>query len=312
MSMLEAVLPIALAFVSLGAFELGSRVREHVHVIMPHKDPVTLMLVLLCLSPAVADLLGHGLFDATSMWYVSFVIAFLACYSLAYVRGEFDMVYVNVHTIVSEQFPGGAQQVKPVVYYWDRQGNQCLQEQSFKEILKTVVFGIRSPLRLDTGTIRRTRPLYVQKVLYPTVCVDAVDVVEEKIEESVVSRGFLRFKVRSYSYTPAPSCIDTTQSWLVSAYNQRNLTKELTRKEAQLLETKTTAMSSFYARSADLLVEMMNDRTPGAEVYEDVVRRLAPEPQPMSIETEDIKTELPKEPRKKTEILRRREEDRDE
>lgn len=312
MRMLEAFLPIALAFVSLGAFELGTRVREHVHVIMPHKDPVTLLLVLLCLSPALADMLGCGPFDAASIWYVAFVIAFLACYSLAYVRGEFDMVYVNVHTIVSEQFPGGAQQVKPIVYYWDGQGNQCLQEQSFKEILKTVVFGIRSPLRLDIGTIRRTRPLYVQKVLYPTVCVDAVDVVEERIEESVVNRGPLRFRVRSYSYTPAPSCVDTTQSWLVSAYNQRSLTKELTRKEAQLLETKTSAMSSFYARSADLLVEMMNDRTPGAEVYEDVVRRLAPEPAPMSIEAEDKQAELPKEPKRRARPLGRKEDDRDE
>lgn len=309
--MLESVMPVMLAFVSLGAFELGTRVRAHVHVIMPHKDPVTLSLFLLCLSPVIADLSGHTIFDVSNIWYVAFVIAFLACYSLAYMRGEFDMVYINVHTIISDRFPSGAQQVKPVVFYWDREGNQCLQEQSFKEILKTVVLGIRSPLRLDTGLIRRTRPVFVQKVMYPMVKVEAIDVVEERIEESVVKKWFLRFKVRSYTYTPAPSCVDTTQSWLVSAYNQRNLMKELTRKEAQLLETKTTAMSSFYARSADLLVEMMNDRTPGAEVYEDVVSRLAPEPRMIKIDTEDAPAELPTEPKKRLGFLRRKKGDAD-
>ena len=240
--MLETVMPVILAFVSLGAFELGTRVRGHVHVIMPHKDPVTLSLFLLCLSPVMADYLGHPVFDITDVWYTAFVIAFLACYSLAYVRGEFDMVYINVHTIISDRFPRGAQQIKPIVYYWDRDGNQFLQEQSFKEILKTVVFGIKSPLRFDTGMIRRSTPIFVQKVMYPTVNLEAVDLVEEKIEETVVKRWIFKFKVRSYSYMPAPSCIDSTLNWLVSAYNQQNLMRELTRNEAQLLEAKTTAM----------------------------------------------------------------------
>ena len=112
------------------------------------------------------------------------------------------------------------------------------------------------------------------------VCVDAVDLVEEKIEETEVKKWIFTFKVRSYSYTPAPSCIDSTQQWLVSAYNQENLTKELTRKEAQLLESKTSAMSTYYAKSADLLVEMISDRTPGSEIYQEVAERLAPREPP--------------------------------
>ena len=306
--MIEAVLPILLAFVSLGAFELGSRVRDIIHVVMPFKDPITLILFALALSPVALWVSGIGLIDPTDIWYLAFVVAFVSCYSLAYIKGELNMAYINVHTIISDEFPGGAQHVKPVVYYWDRDGNQCLQEQSFKEILKTVIFGIRSPLRLDTGMIRRTRPVFVQKILYPMVAVEAIDVVEEKITEFEVKRWFLRFKVRSYSYIPAPSCIDTTQQWLVSAYNQENLTKELTRKEAQLLETKTTAMSSFYAKSADLLVEMINDRTPGAEVYQDVIDRLAPDPRMMAIHTEDKKPELAVEPKKRRGFLGRRKE----
>ncbi len=274
--MIETFLPFILAFVSLGAFEIGRRVRDRVHVVMPHKDPVTIGLFILCLSPVIADHFGYGFIDPSDIWYLAFVISFLGCYSLAYIRGELDLVYVNIHTIISEEFPNGCQQVKPVVYYWDKDGNQCIQEQTYKEIFKSVFLGIRSPLRLDVGLVKRTTPVYVQKVLYPQVKVDAIDVVEETIEETVVRRWIFPFRVRSYTYTPAPQCIDSTQQWLVSAYNQEHLTKELTRKEAQLLETKTSSMASFYARSADLLVEMINDRTPGAEVYEDVIDRLSP------------------------------------
>ena len=295
--MLEAFLPFILAFVSLAAFELGTRVRDRVHVIMPYKDPATIAIFLAALAPAFLDRMGHTIVDPGSVWYLSFLLAFLGCYSLAYIRGELDLIYVNVHTIISERFPGGAQQVKPVVYYWDGEGNQCIQEQSFKEILKTVFLGIRSPLRLDIGMIKRTRPIFVSKVLYPTVAVDAIDVVEEKITETEIRKWIFRFKVRSYTYTPAPSCIDTTQQWLVSAYNQENLTRELTRKEAQLLETKTSAMSSFYAKSADLLVELINDRTPGADVYQEIVNRLAPDEQisaPDMVEKQDDTSSKPK------------------
>lgn len=265
---------VAIAFVSLLAFELGTHVRGHIHVVMPHRDPVTLLLVVLALSPLILDYYGYRIIDPGDPLYIAFVIAFLSCYTLAYLRGELDLVYINVHTIVSEQYPNGCQEVKPVVYYWDRNDNMCIQEQTYKEVLKSIM-GIRCPLRLDIGMIRRTRPVYVQKILYPRVKVDAIDVVEERITESEVKRGPFRFKVRSYWYVPAPSMIDTTQSWLVSAYNQDQLIKENTRMTAQLLETKLTTQSQYYARSADLLVEMIHDRTPGAEVYRDVIDRLA-------------------------------------
>lgn len=275
--MLETFLPFAIAFVSLGAFELGGRVRNHVHVIMPYKDPVTLFLFGLAFSPVILDVLGHRLIDPANIWYLSFVVAFIGCYSLAYLRGELDLVYINVHTIISDRYPNGAQEIRPIVYYWDKDDNQYLQEQSFKEILKSTVLGIRSPLRLDVGLVKRKRPIVVQTILIPKIYLEPIDLVEEKVEERIVKKWIFPFKVRSYTFTPAPSCIDTTQNWLVSAYNQDHLTKELTRKDAQLLEAKTTAMSSYYARSADLLVEMVHDRTVGAEIYNTVADRLRPE-----------------------------------
>lgn len=293
----EDLFPFALAFVSLGAFLLGGEVRRHVHVLLPIKDPATIALVILALLPYF---LGHS-----SIWYSAFLLTFFSCYSLAYVREEFDMAYVNVHTIISDRFPNGAQEIKPVVYYWDRDGQQCYQDQSIKEIFKTVFLGIHTPLRLDTGMIRRTRPVFVRKVLFPEISVDAIDVVEEVITVTEVKKWIFTFKVRSVSYTPAPSCVDTTQQWLVSAYNQANLMKELTRKDAQLLEAKTSAMTGFYAKSADLLVEMINDRTPGSEVYEDIISRLAPDdPEEITLREPVPPPDAPK--AKRRSVLRRR------
>ena len=296
--MIEDFLPFLLAFASLGAFQLGSLVRRHVHVLIPFKDPVSDAIFLACLLPWLV-------WGYMNVWYGAFLLTFVLSYSVAYIREEFNVAYVNVHTIISEKFPNGAEEIRPVVYYWDADGNQCYQGQSVKEILKTVLLGVRTPLRLDVGMVRRTRPVYVQKVLFPKVSVEAIDVVEEKITETEEKRWIFTVKVRSVSFTPAPSCIDSTQGWLVSAYNQQNLTRELTRKEAQLLEAKTAAMSNFYARSADLLVEMINDRTPGAEVYRDVTSRLAPEPGEQTIREPEPQPEPQR--RKRRGFLRRRE-----
>ena len=275
--MLESVLPIALAFVSLGAFELGSRVREHIHVVMPYRDPVTILFFILALSPVISKYFFNvTIVEPTDIWYIAFVVSFLSCYSLAYLRGDLDMVYVNVHTIASERFPAGALDIKPVVYYWDKNGNQCCQEQTVKEIFKTVFLGIRSSLRLDIGMVKRTTPVFVQKILYPKVSLEAIDVIEEKITETVVRKCLIPFKVRSYSYTPAPSCIMNVMQWLTTSQNQKELIADYSRLEAQLLETKLSSQSQFYGRSADLLVEMVNDRTVGAEVYHDVMDRLSP------------------------------------
>ncbi len=274
--MMETVLPILLAFVSLLSFELGSKVRDHVHVVLPYKDPVTLFLFAIALSPVIAQWFGHPFLEI-GIWYLSFLISFVLCYSLAYIQGDFGLIYVNVHTIISPELPNGGQIVKPIVWYTDNQGAMCLQEQSFKEILKTVIFGIRSPLRLNLGDVRRARRLVVTKVLYPRIDLSPIDQVEEKIEETEVKKWFFTFKVRSYSYTTAPMCIDTTEQWLVSAYTNDRLVKEITRKEGQLLEAKVANRTQFIGKSGDLLAEIIGDRTPGAEIYSEVARRLAPE-----------------------------------
>ncbi len=274
--MLEDILPLVLAFVSLFAFILGGYIRSKVHMVWPFQDPVSMTLWTLCALPFILDHYGYRLFDPYGMWYISFVVAFVLCYCVAYFRGEFYMVYINAHTIISEDDPYGAQDADYYVYYWNRDGQMCLQEQTIRAALKSLC-GIHCPLKLDIGQIRRARRLTVHFLGLPRKTIQAVDMVEKKVTEGVVKKGPFKFKVRSYSFTPAPACIDTTASWLVSAAEQRKLVNNLVQCEAQILTNALTIPDIEYAHSSDLLTELIKDRTPDAEVYAQIMDRLKPE-----------------------------------
>ncbi len=278
---IEIGLPILLAFMSLFAFQLGSFVRNRVHVIIPLKDPITLALFAVAFSPAILDLYGVIEFDASNIWYMAFIIAFVLSYSLSYLKGEFDMIYVNVHTIVSQDYPNGIQEIDPIVFYYGNDdGMLYLQEQSFKEILKTVFLGLRSPLDFPMGQIQRQRSLKINKLFLPEIKLDAVDVVMKEVKEEVVTKfRFFHFKVRSYKFTPSPSCVDSSTSYLVSAWNLKNQQSQIARLESQVFETKVTAQSQFYAGAGDLLIELINDMTPGSEVYQEIARDIDPGPE---------------------------------
>lgn len=92
----------------------------------------------------------------------------------------------------------------------------------------------------------------MQKVLYPKVELYPIDVVEENIEETIVKRWIFSFKVRSYSYTPAPMCIDATQGWIASNINYDSAVKELTRKDAQLVEMQIAARTQFLGTGEEV------------------------------------------------------------
>lgn len=278
MEIVEVILPFFIVVTSLAAFMLGGTVRAHVHVLDPFHDPATMTIFTLAMIPGVLSFTPYALFSYDTIYYWAFLAGFILCYSLAYVKGEVDMVYVNVHTIISDEYPDGAEDIDYVVYYWDdRDGRQYMQEQSMKEILKTVLFGIKSPLKLDVGLIKHSRHLSVKKFMYPAIELDFIDLAEKRIDVTEVKKGPFTFKVRSYTYVPAPSCISPTETWLVSAHNQDVMKSQLSRKEAELLETKRELNSSLYGRVADLLVDVLYDKTPGAEVFDSITKRLEPE-----------------------------------
>ncbi len=274
--MIEDILPLVLAFVSLFAFILGGHVRNVVHMVWPFQDPVSMLLWILCALPFVLDHYGYRIFNPYDMWYIAFVVAFVLCYCVAYFRGEFNMVYIDTHTIVSEDDPDGAQDTDYYVYYWNKDGQMCLQEQTIRAALKSLC-GIHCPLRLDIGQIRRARRQTVHFLGLPKKTIQSIDMVEKNVTESIVQKGPFKFKVRSYAFTPSPGCIDTTADWLVSAAKQQVLVKELVKKECKILDDALTVNTVGYQRAADLLTELINDRTPSAEIYNELAARLMPE-----------------------------------
>ena len=272
-------LPFLITFVSLAAFGLGIFVRNNVHVIHPLMDPATIVIILLLFVPGIFGItdFGRRYFDPGNIWYVAAVVSFLVCYFFSYIRQRPDMVYVNVHTIVSEEFPNGGESIKPIVYYWNKEGQMCVQEQTYSAILKTLLLGIHYPLRLDVGSIQRVRTIKLKMFFMPIMVVSPIDAVEERTSETTIRKFHVNWKVKSYAYIPAPSCIDSTQSWLVSEYNQQRLLSEVVRKDSELLQEKLAARSNFFGKAGDLLVEMINDHTPGAEVYNEIMERLEPD-----------------------------------
>lgn len=299
--MIEDILPLLLAFVSLFAFILGGHIRSIVHMVWPFQDPVSMTFWFLCTLPYILDYYGYGLFDPYGIWYTSFVVAFVLCYCVAYFRGEFNMVYIDTHTIISEDDPDGAQDTDYYVYYWNKDGQMCLQEQTIRAALKSLC-GIHCPLKLDIGQIRRARRQTVHFLGLPRKTIRSIDMVEKTVTEDIVRKGPFRFKVRSYVFTPAPACIDTTADWLVSAAKQRTLVNQLVRCTAEILESKLTAQEIQYKSGGDLLVELLHDRTIGAEVYDEIKSRLKPEGEEQETtgmvrrlaEREDEQAQMPK------------------
>ncbi len=298
--MIEDILPLILAFVSLAAFMLGGHIRSIVHMVWPFQDPVSMTFWSLCALPYILDCYGYRLFDPYGIWYTSFVVAFVLCYCVAYFRGEFNMVYIDTHTIISDDDPDGAQDTDYYVYYWNKDGQMCLQEQTVRAALKSLC-GIHCPLKLDIGQIRRARRQTVHFLGLPRKSINAIDMVEKNVTEGIVKKGPFKFKVRSYVFTPAPACIDTTADWLVSAAKQRTLVNQLVRCEGEILDAKLVSQQIEYTKCADLLTELLHDRTIGAEIYNEIMARLEPKVDVESTrmarrlaEEEDQQAQMPK------------------
>ena len=182
-------------------------------------------------------------------------------------RGEFDLMNIGV-------WSDGNLTSRPIVYYYGPDGNMYLQEQSFREILKTVLFGIRSPLDFPAD-VQRTATIDIQKVLYPRVCVDSVFVIDEEINETEVKRWKFTFKVRSYRYDVAPQCTNPETVWMIDKANNKILLKELNRHQAALFDAKQEAMSGMIAMGTDMVVNLLGDHTPESDIYRDLIEKHA-------------------------------------
>lgn len=303
---LEPILPFALVFISILSFQLGGFVRERVHVLLPWKDPVTIMLMVCALWPVIASAIGRpdiGLVDPGNRWYLAALAGFAVCYCLAYIKTEFSTEYIDIHTIRSESMPYGGDEIKNIVYYRNfNDGKLYLQEQTFKEILKTMIFKVRSPLNFPLGQIQRRRDVYVSKVLLPRIYISVVDVAVETVTEDEVKVGPFTFTRRSYKYDPEPSCMANCTAWLANAMSLQIAQVELIRKETELIIMQAKNQTETIANGVNLVKGLIDASDISQETIRETIEDLSPE-HPMEMpETPKVvrkPTEEPQEPPEK-------------
>lgn len=275
----EALLIFAVPFVSYVGFNLGCAVRERVHVLLPWKDPVTLILFTVALWPGIATLFGRediAIIDAGSLWYIATVLWFMVFYTTGYLKTDFSCEYIDIHTIRSDAMPYGGDEVKMLVYY-RHDGALYMQEQSFRSILKTLIFRVRSPLVFPLGQIQRRRDVYVSKVLLPTIYVSVVDVAVETITEDEVKVGPFKFTRRSYKYDPEPSCMANCTAWLADAIALQTSKVQLIRQETELILLRAQNQTETIANGVNLVKGLIEASDISQETVRETIEDLTPD-----------------------------------
>lgn len=212
MSGVLAWMPFAtIGLVLVGLF-VGGRFRGITHSLMAFNEPLSYILLLVTLSPYIPDAFGIGTTPAVfyDINLLAVYAGFWTGYLIGYMRNPQDIIYVAVHQIVER-----TQEIEPIVRYTNREGRMCWQPQGFKEICKTVFFGIHNPLQLS-GNIYRTRHVSMRSI-FLRLEADTVDLAGIEVNDYEETRWRFRFRVQSRRYIPSPNCTDSPYDWYVRA-----------------------------------------------------------------------------------------------
>lgn len=229
MSEMDMGLPFVVVLITIGSYFLGKFIRSRAHVIIPFKDPISLGFVFLAFVPLIVDGVNHTQI-AGNIWTLSITFAFFLGYIIGYLAEQEDLVYVAVHQIVER-----TQEIEPIVRYYNRDGKCCWQPQSFKEIIKTMVFGIHNPLQLSGGS--RTRYVHLKKVLME-LSADAVDLAGVEISEEIIKKGPFKFRIESRRYIPCPLCQDSPYDFITKAEGYEELFTKFADMQVDAAESK--------------------------------------------------------------------------
>jgi len=180
----ELILPVLAIAVTLFAFFLGGRVRALVNVIIPLKDPVTWMIFIAIAMLFILPCTGKYPWEADNVYLVASVMGFVPSYIYGYSRTGIDKEYVAVHNIIDIR---QGEVARPLVIYYNRDGQQCFQPQGMCGILKRLIFGVHNPLELNRGMVKRHRTIDLMGD-YLRIKVQAIDAVEVQSTPIVVNK----------------------------------------------------------------------------------------------------------------------------
>ena len=205
-------MPFATIGLVLVGMYIGGVFRNRTHALVAFNEPLSYILLALTLTPYMLDVFEIG--KTPDIFYDPNILAvyagFWVGYLIGYLRNPQDIIYVAVHQIVDR-----TQDIEPIVRYTNRDGRMCWQPQGFKEICKTVFFGIHNPLQLS-GNIYRTRHVSMRSVFLKLEA-DTVDLAGLEINDYEETRWKFRFHVQSRRYIPSPNCSDSPYDWFVRA-----------------------------------------------------------------------------------------------
>lgn len=191
---------------------VGTVFRNKTHALVAFNEPLSYILLFGTLSPYILDMMYPG--TAPEVFYdpnlLAIFAAFWVGYLIGYMTNPQDIIYVGVHQIVER-----TQDIEPIVRYTNKEGRMCWQPQGFKEICKTVFFGIDNPLQLS-GSIYRTRHV-VLKSIFLKLEADTVDLAGLEINDFEVQKWRFKFHVQGRKYIPSPNCTDSPYDWFVRA-----------------------------------------------------------------------------------------------
>ena len=212
MSSVQIWIPfLCIGLVVFGRF-VGTVFRNRTHALVAFNEPLSYILLFATLSPYIVDMFAPG--TAPAFFYdinlLAIYAGFWVGYLIGYMTNPQDVIYVGVHQIVER-----TQDIEPIVRYTNKEGRTCWQPQGFKEICKTVFFGIDNPLQLS-GSIYRTRHV-VLKSIFLKLEADTVDLAGVEINDFEVQKWKFKFHVQGRKYIPSPNCTDSPYDWFIRA-----------------------------------------------------------------------------------------------
>jgi hypothetical protein len=243
---------IAIVLVVVGYY-LGHMFRDTTHSMIPFNEPLSYILLAISLAPLFVEAYFPQLafVDPFDPEVLAVFLGFWVGYIIGYMQNKVDLLYVGVHNIIELE-----QDVHPIVRYTNKQGQSCWQPQGFKEICKTVFFGVHNPLQLS-GNVYRTRHVSIKSIVIKLQA-DAVDVAGLEINESekVVFRIFgheVKMKVEGRKYQPAPNCADAPYDWYLNAMKYEDLFTEYAELQVQAAEAKAAIQGAQIKGGASVL-----------------------------------------------------------
>ena len=236
---------------------VGASFRNRTHAMVAFNEPLSYIVLLLTLGPYIGDMIWPGTTPDVfyQLWMILMLLAFWSGYLVGYIMNPQDVIYVGVHQIVEMR-----QDIEPIVRYYNKEGRLCWQPQGFKEICKTVFFGIDNPLQLSA--VSRTRHV-VLKSVFLKLEADTIDLAGMEINDYEVQKWKFKFHVQGRKYIPSPNCTDSPYDFLVRSNEYESMFTQYAELQVSNAELHT-ALQTAQVKGGAMVLNALASKDPSS------------------------------------------------